>query len=232
MSSKPIVPDNAGYFSVSESLDGFTDSSRRIATGATTFFRNPELLHQLTETVLPSVAASGGRFHVWCAGCSTGMEVYSIAMVVLDWMAANRRVLQFKILGSDISDEALNIARAGRYPTLKNLTQPNSLLFNRYMVDEGSGNAIVGRELQSVTLFKQRDIALGSRSHRFELVVCDHVFQYFTETRQYQYLERLVSACQPHGFLYVSTPLNQVSAELTERYPVRRFAKHFYQLQP
>ncbi len=231
MSNKKVDTDNTGYFSVSESLDGFTDSSRRIATGATTFFRNPELLRQLTNTVLPSLASSGNRFHVWCAGCSTGMEVYSIAMVVLDWMDVNRCPLQCKILGSDISDEALGIARTGRYPSLKKLNQPNSILFNRYMLDDGNGSAVIGKELRAVTVFKQRDIALGSRSHKFELVVCDHVFQYFTETRQYEYLERLMAACQPHGFIYVSTPLNQVITEITNRYPVNKFAKHFYRLK-
>jgi len=159
------------------------------------------------------------------------MEVYSIAMVVLDWIARAGRPLQFKILGSDISEEALETARAGRYPSGRHASPRNQLLFAKYMNAEENGAIAAGPQLRAVTLFKQRDIAQGSHRHRFELVVCDHVFQYFTEARQFEYVASLVRACQPGGFLYVSTPLHQVATAIAERYPLERLGQHFYRMR-
>ncbi len=222
--------ESRGYFAVGESLDGFTDVTRRVATGATTFFRNAGLLDCLTDTVLPQSAEQSNRFHVWCAGCSNGMEVYSIAMVVLDWMTRHRMSLGFKILGSDISQEALDTAAAGCYPIGKRPPEQHKYLFDKYMQPADSGMIVATPELRSVTVFKQRDIAHGSRRHRFELVICDHVLQYFTAARQLEYVASLVRACQPGGFLYVSTPLHRVSEAIVHHYQMEKLGRHFYRL--
>ena len=185
---KSSPAEKIAFFAPGESLQCFNDPRTRTATGATMFFRNPALLDHVVNTVLPETEAMGRRFHVWCAGCSIGMEVYSIAMAVLDWQRKNHSVLEFKILGSDISEDALNTAREGVYPVGKQLRADYHALLDTYTEQEDLAVIRMGPLLRSAAVFRQRDIAEGSRKHRFELVVCDHVLQYFTEERQREIL--------------------------------------------
>ena len=98
----------------------FHDSKKRIVTGASMFFRNKVLLRKIREIVLPDILTKKKKFHIWCAGCSIGVEVYSIAMVILDWMNKHDcdllKDMDFKILGTDIADEALEASIKGTYP--------------------------------------------------------------------------------------------------------------------
>ena len=220
------------YFAPGESLHCFNDPRARTATGATTLFRNPALLKNITNAVLPAISQEGNRFHVWCAGCSIGMEVYSIAMVTLDWMKKNRKSLPFKILGSDISEEALETARKGEYPVAKSLSPEFRRLINTYTDALDPTMVSMGKQLRSAALFRHRDLGHGSRKHKFDLVVCDHVFQYFTEERQLEYLKALISGCTPGGFLFLSTPLMRVSDAVMHQHPFHRLNRNFYQMQP
>lgn len=219
--------ETTGYYTPRETLQHFNDPASRIATGATVFFRNPELLAFLQDYVLPA-ATETGRLHIWCAGCSIGMEVYSIAMVALDWIKRHRAALEFRVLGSDISNDALDTARAGVYAVGKQVIDQYRPLMNAYMEPASPSTLRVGTELRRYALFKQRDIAEGSRRHLFELVVCDHVLQYFTETKQHEYIARLLHAVRPGFYAYISTPIAAVSRHIVSVHDCESVEKHFY----
>jgi chemotaxis methyl-accepting protein methylase/chemotaxis receptor (MCP) glutamine deamidase CheD len=207
----------------------FHDKRARLTTGATTFFRNRALLTHLRETVLPQRVRPGQRLTVWCAGCSMGLEVYSVAMTALDWAAANGVALSLKVLGSDISAETLQTAMTGEYPTNAMQYESHKHLFDRYAERLEGGLLRMGAEVRRATVFKQRDIREGSRRHRFDFVICDHVLLYFSDQEQAPFIERLAEAVAPGGYLYLSTPSQTAAAPLTRKLGFTQHDRAFYQ---
>lgn len=206
----------------------FHDRRARITTGATTFFRNKALLEHLRNTVLPARARSGERFTVWCAGCSLGLEVYSVAMTALDWVERSGLSVAVKVLGSDIAEDALTDARVGEYPIGNVQYEAFRPLLERYTERLSGGLVRMGTQLRRATVFKQRDIREGSRRHRFDLVICDHVLLYFSEQEQAPFIERLAEAVAPGGFLYLSTPSHVAAGALTRRFGFKQRDRAFY----
>jgi len=86
----------------------------------------------------------------------------------------------------------------------------------------------MGRRLKEVVYFKQRDITAGSRRHLFDLVICDHVLQYFSPEMQLEMLHSLATAVYPSAFLYVSSPSSMIAEELTGKFGFTRLARSFY----
>lgn len=101
-------------FSSGLSHNDFRDPRHRLIVRASLFFRNESMLKHIKKEVLPTILERGKHFHVWCAGCSIGVEVYSVAMVVLEWLSRRWKAnVDFRILGTDISSEALEVASKG-----------------------------------------------------------------------------------------------------------------------
>lgn len=207
----------------------FVDPERRIVTGASLLFRNERLLEVFRETMLPITAGKRCRCHVWCAGCSNGMEVYSMAMVGLNWLAERGRRADVLFLGSDISEEALKVASEGRYLVAGQAAEGRyHSLLQRYAKREGNRQVRMGRALREVVRFRHRDIVSGSKGHLFDVIVCDHVLQYFSPSDQEQMTAALVRAAAPDAFLYISTPTRAIAEFITGRLGCRMFGRHLY----
>ena len=219
-------------YAAGDSYDRFQDSKKRIATGASVLFRNADLLARFRSEVLPSVLERGRRLHVWCAGCSVGMEVYSVAILALEWMASKGRQVDFRVLGTDISREALESAARGEYPVSEKVLSEYGHLLQRYALGLENGVIRMGPEVKRAVTFRLRNIQAGSRRHRFEMVICDHVLQYFEEGAQAEFVRSLVRALQPGGFLYVSTPSHRIRECLASDFGLERIGHHFYRHGP
>lgn len=209
----------------------FLDPKKRLIVGASLFFRNELLLEHIQKTVLPGILKKDRRLHIWCAGCSIGMEAYSVAMIILYWLSSHRKAnVDFKILGTDISIEALEKASKGEYSVNEKVVQLYLRLFSKYTERIDIHNLLMGPQLKEVITFKQRDITTGSRRHRFDLVICDHVLQYFSPKIQLKMLHSLATAVRPGAFLYVSSPSSSIIAEeLAEKLDFTCLASKFYQ---
>lgn len=227
---KADPPESQRMTKSDRSYKVFNDPRKRLVTGATLLFRNRHLLDLIRAAVLPEVLARSNRFHVWCAGCSIGMEAYSVAMVILDELARRGGRTDFRVLGSDISIEALDTAMKGVYPLSGQNYEENKRLIDRYARKLDDRRVRMGDELRRTVVFRQRDIRQGSRRHRFEFVVCDHVFQYFDEEVQREFLDSLVRALQPGGFLYLSTPSHVIQDMATEQHKLLRTARNLYRV--
>jgi chemotaxis protein methyltransferase CheR len=228
-SNQEIAQEARKGFSSDRSYECFHDPKRRLITGASLFFRNEPMLKLLREQAFPDILNMGNRLHVWCAGCSLGMETYSVAMVALDWLSKQKNSgVDLKILGSDISKEALATANQGVYAISEKGAQTHKALFARYTERLDTNKVRVTPELRSTISFKQRDIQQGSRKHLFELAICDHVMQYFDDGIQLEMLAPLVKAIQPGGFAYISSPSNIIRATITAEYGFECLARSFY----
>ncbi len=222
-------PKSGQTFSADPSLECFYDHRRRLITGASLFFRNEALLECLRDAVIPSVVRSSDRCHIWCAGCSTGMEVYSVGMAALDHLArSNRAQFELLLLGTDISEEALAQGRLGEYVLSERAENRHADLLHRYCERVDARTVRIGQELRSRVSFSQRDIREGSRKHLFDLVVCDHVLQYFTPEVQLKFLQGLRTGVRRGGFLFVSSPSTRIQETLLASGDYEMLARSFY----
>ena len=142
---------------------------------------------------------------MWSTGCSSGEEVYSLAMIALDEFAkAKRPASAFRIFGTDINQERINEGRAGHYgrPSAEAFAPAYWTLLKRYAQVEGAG-VYMGDELRGVAKFGLFDMRQKPKTHTFDFIVCNHVLQYYDNPGQIHILKNLVAVLNPGGYLYL-----------------------------
>jgi chemotaxis protein methyltransferase CheR len=161
-----------------------------ITTKETSFFRDPWLFDALLHKVLPELAsglkrgAGRHRIRIWSAGTSTGQEAYSLAMLVRQLIDTSRRAIdehQFHILATDISAEAIEVARTGIYSKLEVDRGLSESHLRHHLVRHGDG-WIVSESLRRLVQFRLFNL-LDSPGDlgMFDLVLCRNVLIYFDE---------------------------------------------------
>ena len=184
----------------------------RVVTNETRFFREPRQFAFLDEVLVPVwrrpswIATHGRRLRVWCAGCSTGQEAYSVAMALLTHFPAPSG-WQIDILGTDLSTRALAVADAGVWPIEKAAEIPQRYLrrFMRRGVGARAGDMRATSEVRSVLTFYRSSLhdAAYPFGGRFDLIFCRNVLIYFDQTTQASTVERLITHLHPEGHLFV-----------------------------
>jgi len=175
----------------------------------TSFFRDPAAFVALKETVLPPLLAgrlSGETFRVWVAGCSTGEEAYSIAMVFLELMnEREEQGLHLQIYATDLDDEAIAVARAGRYPhhVVQGVTPARLRRF--FSKEHGNpGSYTVRREVRERVVFAVHDIVKDPPFTKLDLLSCRNLMIYFEPELQKRLIPVFHYALNPGGVLFLS----------------------------
>jgi chemotaxis protein methyltransferase CheR len=177
-------------------------------TNKTDFFREPAHFAFLTDRVLPAMSKRRERWRcrLWCAGCSTGQELYTLTMVLDDY-ARSHPGFDFELLGSDISRRALREAAQATYTA--DLVEPvPAALRQRYLLRgtaERSGWVRVVPELRA----KVRLMRLNFMDDQYpvgehDIVFFRNVMIYFDRATQKQVLERICRVLRPGGYLFVA----------------------------
>jgi chemotaxis protein methyltransferase CheR len=176
-------------------------------TNKTDFFREPAHFRYLTEHALPALSERGDRWlcRVWCAGCSTGQEVYTLAMVLDDY-ARSHPGFDYEITGTDISVRVLREAASATYPA--ELAEPiPAALRQRYLLrgkSERNGLVRVVPELRSKVRFRRLNFMVGHYPlGEVHIVFFRNVMIYFDQATQKQVLERMCRVLVPGGFLFI-----------------------------
>lgn len=179
-----------------------------VTTNETSFFRNePQLLSFSDEAlslVLKRKAERGQKtLRIWSAGCSTGEEPYTLAMILIDKIP-NLTAWNAEIIASDISEEVLQKARMGIYSglTLRNV---NQVALSKHFVREGD-NYRVNPAVRSLVKFShlnlndQRKISLMSD---LDVVFCRNVMIYFSDDVKRQLVRGVFNSLVPGGYFYI-----------------------------
>lgn len=228
-SSQAATQKARAMYSSDSSFKCFHDPKRRLITGASLFFRNASILKLIPEKVLPILLGQSNRLHVWCAGCSIGMEVYTVEMIILEYLTRNGHATDgFKVLGTDIAPDAIETAKRAEYPVSEKAAQTHKKYFDKYTTRLDRNTICMNPELTHRTTFMHRDLCQGSKNHKFEIIICDHVMQYFSAELQLEMLPSLTNALQPGGFAYISSPLPVLATELLDKQGYERVARHLY----
>ncbi len=174
-----------------------------VTVNETWFFREMGPIQAWRTAILPTLRAAGDVVRVWCAGCSTGEEPYSLAMTLLDdWPEATTMA---RIVGTDISHRALDAARAATYDAYS-LRHTDQHWRERYFeAAPAAGYAVVAgaRRLVSFSWTNLADPALAHRVAGMDLVLCRNVMIYFNEASKRAVLANLTAALKPGGYLIV-----------------------------
>ncbi|MBN2233031.1 MAG: protein-glutamate O-methyltransferase [Deltaproteobacteria bacterium] len=183
-----------------------------VSTNKTDFFREPRHFDLLTTRALPELG-KGHRFdagrplHVWSAGCSSGQEPYTTAMVLANYFADGSRG-EFRILATDICTEVLDTAGLAIYPESA-ITPVPAALKRRYLLrGTGSrrGSCRVVPELRRRITFRRLNLIAGDSfgiQHPIHIIFCRNVIIYFDQPTQQRLFARFHDQLVPGGFLFI-----------------------------
>jgi chemotaxis protein methyltransferase CheR len=172
-----------------------------LTIGETYFARIPPQIRALQELVLPALLARGDRrIRIWSAGCSTGEEPYTLALLLAKLLAAGGLGWDVRIIGTDINSRALAIAREGRYGR-RSVSMLADEDLARYFIRDGNGWR-VGDELRRFVEFRQHNLATeSSPEQRLDLVLCRNVLIYFDRPKMLEVIDAIHRALLPGGWL-------------------------------
>ncbi len=176
-----------------------------LTTNETYFFRESPQLRAFTEEILPELRttlADRKSLRIWSAGCSTGEEPYTIAMLLLE-SGAWWRDWQVEILGSDINQRVLHTARKGVYKkTSHRVSTPE--MMKKYFVEEGKGDYRIidaVRELVSFSYVNLLDPFKTSLINNMDVIFCRNVIIYFDREAKKKVIESFHDKLRDNGYL-------------------------------
>lgn len=176
----------------------------KLSTNHTFFFREPDCLAHMRDVAVPAFARSGvRRLDIWCAASSTGQECYSIAMTLED--ALHSLDMSYRILGSDINDQALAVAQAGVYD-IRELAGIPEKYVKRFCVPRDERSFEISRALMERVTWKQINLAQPLRFFQnasFHLIFCRNVMIYFDASLKEAITDELHRIVRGDGFVYV-----------------------------
>ena len=168
----------------------------------TGFFRDPSLWQALSAEILPRFfenRASEGPVRVWCAGCSTGEEVYSLAITFLEYLASKGLDTGVQVFGTDVSARSIEMARAAIYPdSLAAEINPERL--RRYFVKVDRGYQ-VSKHVRDCCIFARQNLSNDPPFSHIDFVSCRNVLIYLNHALQLQVMATLHYALESGGYL-------------------------------
>lgn len=181
----------------------------KLSTNHTFFFREAEHFNFLRLRVFPELVSrlqkQGSRkIRIWSAGCSTGEEAYTLAMLISDFLGDELYKWDVGILGTDISVSALQKAQSGLYMKSRlNCIPPNYRL--RYFKQAEKDIWAVMPEIRDLVLFRRLNLMNESYPFRglFHVIFCRNVMIYFDSVTQLKLVNRLHLYTEPEGYLFV-----------------------------
>ena len=187
-------------------LDRHRDEAGQLAATflikVTEFFRDPDLFDALREQVLPQLIADArqrGDLRIWSAGCATGEEAYSLAMLLADLLGDGLDQLPVRIFATDIAADALDLARRGIYPAAALEGMAPDIIERHFTHVDGVYQ--VHRRVRELIIFGEHDLGYRAPFPRIDLVLCRNVLIYFTADLQRRALQRFAFALRPGGVL-------------------------------
>lgn len=178
----------------------------KLTTNYTFFMREAKHFEYLRDHVLPEISEenTGPFLKIWSAGCSTGEECYTLAMLLSDYEQSGKILPYYEILGTDASDAVVKAAQEARY-SARELSDIPPTWQSRYIKiqDEGKSFTVVP-EIRRHCKFRQMNLlAPTSTTRLFDIIFCRNVMIYFSEEARGKLVDLLYRALKPGGYLFV-----------------------------
>jgi chemotaxis protein methyltransferase CheR len=194
----------AAYIALVESDEGEMRALLdHVTTNLTRFFRNGAHMNMLRATVIPQLGKAGhvvsaGTVHAWSAGCSTGEEVYTIAMLFAEHLPPG---IEYDVVGSDLSLSSVMTASSGFYPEGRMEGVPEPYL-SKYFEKKRDGYQVVP-EIKKRVRFDYSNLTHDSGLTGMDVILCRNVLIYFDAAAQEKVVSLLYAASMDPGYLFV-----------------------------
>lgn len=201
--------DYYDYLAKDTSGRAVSDLVNLISTNYTYFNREKDHFDYFLKTALPQVCnrlrQRGQKdVRVWCAGCSSGEEAYTLLMLMHEYLGAEYRQWSAGLLATDISERVLATARQGIYAADKVASLPEALQ-RKYFVQLGDGRMQVAEALRQEVTFRRFNLMNTSFPFKkpFQIIFCRNVMIYFDQQTRNALVQRFHRAMEPDGYFFI-----------------------------
>jgi two-component system CheB/CheR fusion protein len=197
----------------------------------TDFFRDPELFAYLRKEVLPDLIEharkNDNELRIWSAGCATGEEAYSLAILMAEVLGNELDQFNVRIFATDVDAEAIAFARRGLYPASA-LSGLSDDLINKYFTrDENS--YLIRKRVRALTVFGQHDLGQRAPFPHIDMVMCRNVLIYFTPELQQRTLKLFAYSLRDGGYLVLGKA--ESTGQMAEYFVLQHKVHKVYQRQ-
>ena len=198
------LPDYASY--LERNPQEVTSLFKELLIGVTNFFRDSQAFEALSRCLMSDVLADKSKddaVRIWVPGCSSGEEVYSIAIILRECMDKLKKNFKVQIFGTDIDGDAIDMARAGLYPAsiVADVT-PERL--KRFFVAEG-GAFRIKKEIREMAVFAIQDVLKDAPFTKLDLLSCRNLLIYLDVELQKKLLPLFHYTLRPDGMLLLGS---------------------------
>lgn len=180
-----------------------------ITINETYFFRNQPQLDALISKTLPEIISlkdklGQNKIKIWSAGCSSGEEAFSLAIMINDLLKTKYANIEYEIVGTDISNAVVDVARRGSYKEYSIRNTPGYYL-RKYFKPNGSSFDL-DPDIKNMVYFKLLNLHddLGMRSMiNYDIIICANVLIYFDETSKIKAINHLYNSLNKGGYLFI-----------------------------
>ncbi|MFP4618551.1 MAG: chemotaxis protein CheB [Spirochaetaceae bacterium] len=186
---------------------------RDLLIGVTNFFRDAEAFAALEETIIPKLfsgKSSGDSLRVWSAGCSTGEEAYSIAILLHEYMETTHENYNLQVFATDIDGQSISAARSGIYPaSIAADVSPERL--SRFFTEESvTSEGIpesyrIKKKIRDVMIFSEQNVIKDPPFSNLDLVSCRNLLIYLSGELHKKLIPLFHYALRPGGLLFLGT---------------------------
>ena len=197
--------DLAGYRQyLATHPEEYQQLSTTFLINVTEFFRDADLFAWLRDQIVPDLLIDaqrhGRELRLWSAGCSTGEEAYSLAIILVEALADLPEGPEVRLFATDVDAEAVAFARRGRYPAAA-LAGVSQERLDRFFTKESGGFYQITKTVRSLLVFGQHDLGQRAAFPQLDMVLCRNVLIYFTPTLQQRVLQLFAYALREGSYL-------------------------------
>ncbi|TWT56062.1 CheR family methyltransferase [Allorhodopirellula solitaria] len=182
--------------------------AKDLLISVTDFFRDPRVWEKLAAHAIPEIVASKSHddvVRVWSAGCATGEEAYSIAMLCLEEIGRQRKSCRLQVFASDIDVDALDRARSGNYPTSIEADVSRERLKRFFTLRDGDVHYQVNKSLRETVVFADQNVIADPPFSQLDMVCCRNLLIYLKPDLQQKIISLFHFALRQQGYLLLGT---------------------------
>lgn len=174
-----------------------------ILISVTSFFRDPDAFQGLRNCLASLFGhKDSNEVRIWVAGCATGEEAYTIAILLAEYLGSRITSYKIQIFGTDLYEGVLSIARQGIYPKTALESIPTKLV-EKYFSQKDSGSFHLIPQIRNMVVFAKHNLVCDPPFSNLNLITCRNVLIYFNQSLQKNVLDTFHYALKPGGLLFL-----------------------------